>query len=80
MSRRKEATRAEAIVRGVGAIILLLFLGILTLLVPQILKGKDTHETMSTMIKIIGGFAILVLLVGVIGLIVWVKVLKGKKK
>jgi Na+/serine symporter len=79
MSRRRKANRAEAIVTGVGAIILLLLLGIMTQVLPQILKGKDTHEMMSTMMQIIVGFAILCGLVVVIGLIVWVKVRKGKK-
>lgn len=79
MSRRRKANRAEAIVTGVGAIILLLLLGIMTQVLPQILKRKDTHEMMSTMMQIIVGFAILCGLVGVIGLIVWVKVRKGKK-
>ena len=59
MSKRKEANRAEAIVRGVGAIILLLLLGIMTQVLPQTLKGKDTHEMMSTMMQIIMGLTIL---------------------
>ena len=79
MSRRRKANRAEAIVTGVGAIILLLLLGSMTQVLPQILKGKDTHEMMSTMMQIIVGFTILCGLVVVIGLIVWVKVRKGKK-
>jgi hypothetical protein len=79
MSRRREANRAEAIVRGVGAIILLLLLFCLVQVLPRILKGKDTHEMMSTLMQIIVGFTILVLLVGVVGLIVWIKVRKGKK-
>jgi hypothetical protein len=80
MSRRREANRAEAIVRGVGAIILLLLLGIIALVLPQILKGKDTHEMMSTTMQIIVGFTILCGLVGVIGLVVWVKVRNGKER
>ncbi len=76
----KEANRAETIVRGAGAIILLLLLGLMTQVLPQILKGKDTHEMMSTMIQIIVGFTILCGLVGVLGLVVWVKVRNGKKK
>jgi hypothetical protein len=80
MSRRREANRAEAIVRGAGAIMLLLLLGLMTQVLPQVLKGKDTHEMMSTMMQIIVGFTILCGLVGVIGLVVWVKVRNGKKK
>lgn len=80
MSRRREANRAEANVKGVGAIILLLLLGTMTQVLPQIFKGKDTHEMMSTMMQIITGFAILCGLVVVIGLIVWVKVLNGKNR
>ena len=79
MSRRREANRAEAIVRGVGAIMLLLLLLGVTQVLPQILKGKDTHEMMSTMMQIIVGFTILCGLVGVIGLVVWVKVRNRKK-
>lgn len=80
MSRRREANRAEAIVRGVGAIMLVLLLLGLTQVLPQILKGKDTHEVMSTIMQIIMGFAILSGSVAVIGLIVWVTVMKGRRK
>ncbi len=39
MSNRKQANRAEAIVRGVGALIMLLLLFIIIQLLPQILNS-----------------------------------------
>jgi len=80
MSRRKEANRAEAIVRGVGAFIMVLLLALLLFALPHILKGKNTQEMMDTMMHIIIGFASLSIITGVIGVVVWLKVLKGKKK
>jgi hypothetical protein len=79
VSRRKEANRAEAIVKAVGAIIMVLVLAGMVYALPQILKGKDTGAVMDTMIHIIIGFAVFGLVIGVIGLIVWIKVLKRKK-
>ncbi len=78
MSRRKEANRAEAIVKGVGALIMVLVLAVMVYALPQILKGKDTGQMMDTMIHMIVGFAVLGLVIGVIGLIVWIKV-RNKK-
>lgn len=80
MSRRRKANRAEAIVKGVGAIILLLLLLGLTQVLPQMLNGKEPGEMMSTMMHVILGFAMLCGLVAVVGLIVWVKVMKGRRK
>jgi protein-S-isoprenylcysteine O-methyltransferase Ste14 len=80
MSRRREANRAEAIVKGVGAIILLLLLLGLTQVLPQMLKGEDPREMIGTMMQIIVGFAMLCGLVAVVGLIVWVKVMKERRK
>jgi drug/metabolite transporter (DMT)-like permease len=79
MSRRKEANRAEAIVRGVGALVMVLVLAVMIFALPQILKGKDTGQMMDTMIHMVVGFAVFGLVIGVIGLIVWFKVLKRKK-
>jgi hypothetical protein len=79
LSRRKEANRAEAIVKGVGAIIMVLVLAGVVYALPQILKGKDTGAVMDTMMHMILGFAVFGLVIGVIGLIVWVKVLKKRK-
>lgn len=81
MSRRKEANRAEAIVRGVGALVLLLILVIMVYALPNILKGKSTDEMLQTMLHMLFGFALLAGTVGVLGLIVWIKVLiRGKNK
>jgi hypothetical protein len=79
MSRRREANRAEAIVRGVGAIMLLLLLLGVTRVLPQMLNGKDPKEMMSTMMLIITGFAMLTGFVVVVGLIVWVTVRSRKR-
>ena len=73
MSRRREANRAEAIVRGIGAIIMLLILAAMVYAIPQILKGKSTDEMIRTMLHILMGLAVLAGAVTVIGLIVWFK-------
>lgn len=80
MSRRKEANRAEAIFRGVGALVLVLLLALVLWTLPHILKGKNALEMMGAVVKIIVGFASLTIIVGIIGVMVWLKVLKGKKK
>ena len=80
MSRRREANRAEAIVKGVGAIILLFLLLGLTQGMPQILSGKNPGEMIGTMLAILVGVVILVGLVAFVGLIVWVRVRNGKNK
>ena len=80
MSRRRDANGAEAIVRGVGAIFLLLLLGLMTQVLPQVMKGGDPKEMIGTMLQIVVGFTILAGLVVVTGLIVWVKVLNRKRK
>jgi heme A synthase len=78
--RRREANRAEAIVKGVGAIILLLLLLVIVQVLPGMLKGKEPGEMMNAMMHVIVGFAMLCGLVAVVGLIVWVKVVKGRRK
>jgi hypothetical protein len=78
MSRRRDADRAEAIFKGVGAIILLLLLFGFIQLLPQMLKGKSTGEMIGSMLHVITVFAILMGLVVLVGLIVWVKV-RGRK-
>jgi NADH:ubiquinone oxidoreductase subunit 6 (subunit J) len=80
MGSRKDANRAEAIVRGVGAIVLLLVLAVMVYALPQILKEKNPTEMLSTMMQMLIGLAMLVGVVTVIGVIVWLKVLKGKSK
>jgi hypothetical protein len=64
----------------VGAIILLLLLFITIQVLPGILKGKEPQEMMDTGMKLIFVFAFLAILVGVIALVVWVKIVKGKKR
>ena len=75
MSRRKEANRAEAIVKGIGALIMVLILAIMVFALPKILKGKSPAEMVGTMHHMIIGFAWFGLVIG-ISLIVWVKVRK----
>jgi len=79
MSRRKEANRAEAIVRGIGAIVLLLILAVMVYALPNILKGQSTDEMLRTMLHSLFGIALLSGAVVVIGLIVWFTVLKKRK-
>jgi hypothetical protein len=78
MSRRRQANRAEAIVRGVGAIGMLVLLLVMVQVLPQILKGKNPGEMINTMMQMVLGFAFVGGLVGVIGLVVWLKVIKRK--
>ena len=80
MSRRKEANRAEAIVKAIGAIVLLLLRGVMVYVLPNILKGKSPNEMLTTMLHLLMGFTLLAIAIGVVGLVVWVKVLKGRKK
>ncbi len=79
MSRRREANRAEAIVRGVGALFMLLVLVVMIYALPQILEGKSPKEMLETMMHTIVGFVVLGGVISVIGLIVWIKVIRGKK-
>jgi hypothetical protein len=80
MSRRREANRAEAIVKAIGGLVMVLLLFVMVLALPHFLKGKDTRQMMDTMMYVIGGMVFLVGLITVIGLIVWFRVLKGKNK
>jgi hypothetical protein len=73
MSRRK-ANKAEAIVRGIGAIFMLMLLFVVTRMLPQILKGQSTDEMMRTMIRFIAALAVFGGVVTTIGLIVWFRV------
>jgi len=79
MSRRKEANRAEAIVKGIGAIVLLLILLITVYALPKILKGQSTDEMLRNMLRILIGLAVFAGAVAVIGLTVWFRVLRRRK-
>jgi hypothetical protein len=80
MSRRRQANRAEAIVRGIGALLMLLVLWGVVSVMPQILEGKDPGQAMNIMIRTIMGFAVLLGVIVVDGLVVWTVVLKGLRK
>ena|ERR1035437_4610754 len=77
MRRRKEANRAEAIVRAVGALVMLVILAIGLPMMPQMLKGKDPQEMMGMIFKMIVGFGAVAVAVLIIGLIVWQRVRAG---
>jgi len=56
MKNRREADRAEAIVRGIGAIIMMVVLVVMVRAVPHVTKGKDTGEAMGAMLRMITWF------------------------
>lgn len=58
---------------------MVLLLGCLLLALPKILQGKNPLQMMDTVVVIICGFAALGILVGLIGLVVWLRVLRGKR-
>jgi hypothetical protein len=74
MGRKRDADRAEAIVKGIGAIVLLLLLLGMTQFLPGMLKGKAPGEMINTMLHIIMVFAFLCMLVAGVGLLVWIMV------
>ena len=80
MGRQKEANRAEASVKGVGALVLVFALTVMVYLLPHILKGKDPQEMIRAVFRMIVVFVFASLAVGIAGLIVWLKVMKGKRK
>src|ERR1035437_1866913 len=77
MRKRKEANRAEAIVRAVGALVMLVILAIALPMMPQMLKGKDHQQMMGMIFKMIVGFGAVAVAVVIIGLIVWRRVRGG---
>lgn len=79
MGRRRDANRAEAIVRLAGAMALLIILFITIQVLPGILKGKRSDEMMPIMFKIIVGFIGLAAVISVLGLVVWWKVRNRKQ-
>ncbi len=80
MSNRKQANRAEGIVRAVGAFIMVIFLAVMVFSVPHLVKNKSADETMHAMLTMITAFVGLCIALGILGVIVWFKVLKGKRK
>jgi uncharacterized membrane protein len=73
---RKRANKAEAIVRGIGAVVMLILLYVATLLLPRILKGQSTDEMIRTMIRFIVAFVALGGVITTVGLIVCFKARK----
>ena len=57
---------------------MLLLLLVMVQVLPQILKGKDPGEMVNTMMQMVLGFAFVGGLVVVIGLVVWLGVIKRK--
>lgn len=80
MSRRKEANRAEAIIRAVGGFIMVAVLAAMVFAMPHIVKGKNVHEMMQIMFRMLFGYVALLIIIGVIGLVVWFRILKGKRR
>jgi hypothetical protein len=80
VSRRKEANRAEAIVRGVGSLIIVVVLFAVVLILPQILKGKDVRETLKIMLSMIAGLVALGIAITIVALIVRVRVSRAREK
>jgi H+/Cl- antiporter ClcA len=79
-SRRKEANRAEAIVRGVGGLIMVAVLAAMVFAMPHLVKCKNTHEMMEIMLRMLFWYAVLGIIIGAFGLVVWLRILKGKEK
>ena len=73
------ATRARAIVRAIGALVMLIILAIAIPMMPQILKGKDPQEMIGTMFKMIVAFGAVGVAVVIIGLIAWHQVQRGRR-
>jgi hypothetical protein len=77
MSRRKEANRAEAIVRAIGAIIMLLFLWGM---VAGVGHGKNQGDPIAGLLSTLTFFVLLFGAITVVGLIVWFIVLKRPRR
>jgi protein-S-isoprenylcysteine O-methyltransferase Ste14 len=79
MGHRRQAERAEAIVRGAGTLIVLLVLLLMVRGLPQILKGEDSRAAISTALQMMRWLVLLGGLVGAVGLVVRFKVRKAAK-
>jgi uncharacterized membrane protein len=75
MSKRR-ANKAEAIVLGTGAMLMLVLLFVGTLVLPRILNGQSTDNMLRTMIMFIRAFVVLGGIITMIKLIVWFRVKK----
>ena len=71
MSRRRDADKVEAIVKGVGGILLILVLAGIVTKMPEILKGKNTQEALGTMFGMIRMFVFLALAVATASVVAW---------
>ena len=80
MSRRKEANRAEAIVKAIGAIIMLLLLFSMVHGTPGWLPGKNPGDPIAGLLTTLKFFVGLFVVITVVGLLVWIIVLKGPRK
>ena len=58
---------------------LALLLG-MVFVMPDILKGKNVHEMIQIMFRTLFGYVLLGFTIGVVGLVMWFRVLKGKGK
>ena len=61
-------------------LIMLVLLGVMAQVLPGILKGRDPREMVETVMQVILGFGLPGGLVVLTGLMVWLRVLKGKKE
>ncbi len=80
MSRRREANRAEAIVRGIGAIIMLILLWGMVNGAPGFLRGKNPTDAIAGLMSALVLFVGLFIAISVIGLVVWLIILKRPQK
>ncbi len=80
MSRRREANRAEAIIRRSGAIIMLLLLWVMAIAAPGFLRGKSVADAVAALFTALTFFVGLLGVITILGLVVWFKVLKGPRE
>ena len=80
MRKRRQADRAEAIVRGVGTLVMLLVLLALVRRLPVILNGNDPRDAIGTMLELIAWFVLLGGLVIVVGLMAWFRVRNSARR
>jgi hypothetical protein len=76
MRRRREANRAEAIIRGIGALVMLILLWFLVHALPGSLLAKKPGDPITGLLTTLALFVALFGAITVLGLVVWLKVLK----